>query len=58
MSRRLKPGEVLRGARALARRLAQGEQADTTDPAGDDEELLAFAAPVLATVGTILGGGR
>ena len=44
--------------RALARRLAQGEQADTTDPAGDDEELLAFAAPVLATVGTILGGGR
>ena len=39
--------------RALARRLAQGEQADTTDPAGDDEELLAFAAPVLATVGTI-----
>ena len=44
--------------RALARRLAQGEEADTTDPAGDDEELLAFAAPVLATVGTILGGGR
>ena len=30
--------------RALARRLAQGEQADTTDSAGDDEELLAFAA--------------
>ena len=46
--------------RALARRLAQGEQPETTDPAGDDdeEEMLAFAAPVLATVGTILGGGR
>ena len=44
--------------RALARRLAQGEEADTTNPAGDNEELLAFAAPVLATVGTILGGGR
>ena len=46
--------------RALARRLAQGEQPETTDPTGDDEEeeMLAFAAPVLATVGTILGGGR
>ena len=46
--------------RALARRLAQGEQPETTDPTGDDdeEEALAFAAPVLATVGTILGGGR
>lgn len=52
--------------RELARRVASGgsRQAGADSDGGDDDgesgedELLAFAAPVLATVGTILGGGR
>ena len=52
--------------RELARRVASGgsrQAGADSDGGGDDgesgeDELLAFAAPVLATVGTILGGGR
>ena len=44
--------------RALARRLAQCRDSREEPEPADDSQMLAFAAPVLATVGTILEGGR